>query len=98
MWESRRDFQGRWEEWKTCCWFSRLSTGRHFHRLLLFARRSFAKRVHDPTCLNHLQPRSKSEVEAVKLADFKVAVEDAINAIFHLFKSNFLPTKYLAYK
>jgi hypothetical protein len=35
MWESRRDFQGRWEEWKTCCWFSRLSTGRHFHRLLL---------------------------------------------------------------
>ena len=31
MWESRSDFQGRWEEWKTCLWFSRLSTGRHFH-------------------------------------------------------------------
>src|SRR3954454_21161499 len=27
-----RDFQGRWEGWKTCFWFSRLSTDRHFHR------------------------------------------------------------------
>ena len=31
MWESRSDFQGRWEGWKTCLWFSRLSTDRHFH-------------------------------------------------------------------
>jgi hypothetical protein len=33
MWESAvvADFQGRWEGWKTCCWFSRLSTVRHFH-------------------------------------------------------------------
>ena len=31
MWESRSDFQGRWEEWKTWGWFSRLSTDRHFH-------------------------------------------------------------------
>ena len=31
MWESRSDFQGRWEEWKTWVWFSRLSTDRHFH-------------------------------------------------------------------
>jgi len=29
-WESRSDFQGRWKGWKTCFWFSRLSTGRHF--------------------------------------------------------------------
>ncbi len=33
MWESRSDFQGRWEGWKTCLWFSRLSTDRHFHGL-----------------------------------------------------------------
>ena len=26
------DFQGRWEERKTCFWFSSLSTARHFHR------------------------------------------------------------------
>jgi hypothetical protein len=25
------DFQGLWEEGKTCFWFSRLSTARHFH-------------------------------------------------------------------
>src|SRR5260370_39682665 len=31
MWESRSDFQGGWEGWKTCLWFSRLSTDRHFH-------------------------------------------------------------------
>ena len=31
MWESHSDFQGRWEGWKTCFWFSRLSTGRHYH-------------------------------------------------------------------
>src|ERR1700733_5333773 len=31
MWESRSDFQGRWEGWKTWVWFSRLSTDRHFH-------------------------------------------------------------------
>jgi len=31
MWKSLRDFQGRSEGWKTCFWFSRLSTGRHFH-------------------------------------------------------------------
>jgi hypothetical protein len=31
MWESRSDFQGWWEGWKTCFWFSRLSTTRHFH-------------------------------------------------------------------
>jgi hypothetical protein len=35
MWESRSDFQGRWEGWKTCLWFSRLSTDRHFHGFLL---------------------------------------------------------------
>ena len=49
MWESRSDFQGRWVEWKTCFWFSRLSRDRHFHgsavvsafgSLLLFLRRS----------------------------------------------------------
>src|SRR5205807_2076579 len=33
MWESRSDFQGRWKGWKTCIWFSRLSTDRHFHSL-----------------------------------------------------------------
>jgi hypothetical protein len=33
MWESRSDFQGRWEGWKTWVWFSRLSTDRHFHGL-----------------------------------------------------------------
>ena len=29
--KSLRDFQRQWEGWKTCFWFSRLSTGRHFH-------------------------------------------------------------------
>jgi hypothetical protein len=29
-WESHSDFQGRWKGWKTCFWFSRLSTDRHF--------------------------------------------------------------------
>jgi hypothetical protein len=29
-----RDFQERWEGWKTCFRFSGLSTARHFHRLL----------------------------------------------------------------
>ena len=28
MWESRSDFQGRWEGWKTWGWVSRLSTER----------------------------------------------------------------------
>ena len=32
MWESRSDFQGRWEERHTWGWFSSLSTARHFHR------------------------------------------------------------------
>jgi len=33
MWESAilADFQGRGKGWKTCRWFSELSTGRHFH-------------------------------------------------------------------
>src|ERR1700694_4966786 len=31
MWESRSDFQGRWEERETWVWFSALSTARHFH-------------------------------------------------------------------
>ena len=39
MWESRSDFQGRWEGWKTWGWFSRLSTDRHFHRVLGLRRR-----------------------------------------------------------
>src|SRR5271169_562427 len=34
MWESRSDFQGRWEGWKSWVGISTLSTGRHFHRLL----------------------------------------------------------------
>jgi hypothetical protein len=36
MWESRSDFQGRWEGWKTCCWFSRLSTAPTFPQLFVF--------------------------------------------------------------
>ena len=31
-----RDSQGRWEGWKTCLRFSRLSTARHFHSLALY--------------------------------------------------------------
>src|ERR1022692_1248625 len=38
MWESRSDFRGRWEGWKTCLWFSRLSTDRHFHGFPLSGR------------------------------------------------------------
>lgn len=30
MWKSRSDFQGQWKGWKTCFWFSRLSTDCHF--------------------------------------------------------------------
>jgi hypothetical protein len=37
MWESRSDFQGQRKGWKTCFWFSRLSTDRHFHSLCAFA-------------------------------------------------------------
>jgi len=65
MWESRSDFQGRWVEWKTCFWFSRLSRDRHFHgsavvsafgSLLLFLRRSaeaigFRARVQDVSAI-----------------------------------------------
>ena len=31
MWESRSDFQGRWETRETCFWFSSFSIARHFH-------------------------------------------------------------------
>ena len=31
MWESRSDFQGRWERRETWFWFSSFSTARHFH-------------------------------------------------------------------
>ena len=31
MWESRSDFQGRWETRETCLWFSSFPTARHFH-------------------------------------------------------------------
>jgi hypothetical protein len=41
MWESHIDFQGRWEGWKTCFWFSRLSTDRHFHSFPLAGFGSF---------------------------------------------------------
>jgi hypothetical protein len=37
MWESRSDFHGRWEGWKTGIWFSWLSTGRHFHGSITLA-------------------------------------------------------------
>jgi repressor LexA len=36
MRESQSDFQGRGKGWKTCFWFSRLSTDRHFHSLCAF--------------------------------------------------------------
>ncbi len=35
MWESRRDFQGRWEERETWVWFSAPSMARHFHSAVL---------------------------------------------------------------
>lgn len=44
MWESRSDFQGRWERWETATQFATASTARHFHsfrRGLLM--RSFAR-------------------------------------------------------
>jgi len=34
MWESRSDFQGRWETRETWFWFSWFSTARHFHKPL----------------------------------------------------------------
>jgi len=43
MWESRSDFQGRWETRETCFWFSSFSIARHFHSpLLAFQRGVFA--------------------------------------------------------
>lgn len=94
MWESRRDFRGRWKGWKTCSWFSRLSTGRHFHRLHgpspLVAEGAF------DWCLNHFQPGPKSKIEAVKLTDFDIAVEDSVDAFFHLLKSYLLAPENLA--
>jgi hypothetical protein len=36
MWESRSDFQGRWKEWKSWGWFSRLPA-RNCDALIIFA-------------------------------------------------------------
>src|SRR5437868_7467365 len=37
MWESRSDFQGRWEAWESWVWISTPSTARHFHMLFFMA-------------------------------------------------------------
>src|SRR5438309_3295785 len=43
MWESAAlaDFQGRWEEWKTCSWFFHSFHGPSFPQLVAFALRRF---------------------------------------------------------